>query len=68
MIRILRLTQKVFSKALVLCSFFAFLIPAVTMGQAIIGTAGDGSLAIVFPTPDSALPNPTQMNVTGLPG
>ena len=62
MTRIQTLTSKI-----LFYSIFLFLIPIIANGQAIMGTAGDGSLAIVFPTPDSGLPTPTQMNVTGLP-
>ncbi|HSE41414.1 MAG TPA: putative Ig domain-containing protein [Acidobacteriota bacterium] len=62
----LRITQKIFSKTIVYW-IFAFLIPVTTIGQAIMGTTGDGALAVVFPTPDNGLPNPTQMNVSGLP-
>lgn len=35
--------------------------------QAIIGTAGDGEVAIVLPTPGVGLPTPTQNVVPGLP-
>jgi DNA-binding beta-propeller fold protein YncE len=65
--RILSHTQKIFSKIVVFCWIFALLIPVTTIGQAIMGTAGDGSLGVVFPTPESGLPNPTQLNVSGLP-
>lgn len=36
-------------------------------GQAILGTAGDGNLAIVLQTPNSGLPTPAQVAVPGLP-
>jgi uncharacterized repeat protein (TIGR01451 family) len=35
--------------------------------QAILGTAGASSNAVVFPSPQVGLPNPTQINVPGLP-
>jgi len=43
------------------------LLAAPAFGQAIMGTAGDGALAVVFPTPASGLPTPAQVNVSGLP-
>lgn len=47
---------------------FLFLFPfTIAADQAIIGTESDGNLAVVFPTPDQGIPNPTQNNVTGLP-
>ena len=53
MIRIQNVTSKI-----LFFSIFLFVIPIIAKGQAIIGTTGDGSLAIVFPTPDSALTAP----------
>jgi hypothetical protein len=35
---------------------------------AVMGTFSDGNLAVVLPTPDVALPTPTQAAVTGMPG
>lgn len=35
---------------------------------AVMGTAGDGNLIVVFPTADEGLPTPTQNTVPGLPG
>lgn len=37
------------------------------LGQAIMGTAGDGNLAVVLQTPNSGLPTPAQVAVPGLP-
>ncbi len=37
------------------------------LGQAIMGTAADGNLAIVLPSPNSGLPTPVQNSVPGLP-
>ncbi|HYN42553.1 MAG TPA: hypothetical protein VE129_12295, partial [Thermoanaerobaculia bacterium] len=36
-------------------------------GQAIFGTAGDGNLAVLLPSPGANLPTPEQRVVTGLP-
>lgn len=36
-------------------------------GQAIFGTAGDGNLAVLLPSPGTNLPTPEQRAVTGLP-
>ncbi len=47
--------------------FVGWFRPGLGFAQAIIGTAGDGNLAIVFPTPNTGLPTPTQNNVTGVP-
>jgi uncharacterized repeat protein (TIGR01451 family) len=41
--------------------------PGLAGAQAILGTSGDGDLAVVFPAPGSGLPTPTQINVSGLP-
>jgi uncharacterized repeat protein (TIGR01451 family) len=41
--------------------------PNASWGQAIIGTVSGGNLAIVFPTPGSGLPTPTETTVTGMP-
>lgn len=52
-----------------LCVLF-LLIGSVTpqlFGQAIMGTFGDGSVAVAFPTPNTGLPTPTQTNVSGMP-
>ena len=51
-----------------IAAFAALLLPSVLCAQAIMGTAGDGDLAVVFPTPASGLPAPAQTNVTGMPG
>jgi uncharacterized repeat protein (TIGR01451 family) len=59
-----------FNRLLVLCIcllFIGWLKPDFGFAQAIMGTAGDGDLAIVFPTPNAGLPTPTQNNVTGMP-
>jgi uncharacterized repeat protein (TIGR01451 family) len=48
---------------------FTYIPPPLSNPQpAIMGTAGAGNLAIVFPRPDQNLPSPTQNTVTGLPG
>lgn len=36
-------------------------------GQAIMGTAGDGNVIVVLPTPNTGLPTPAQSVVPGLP-
>lgn len=36
-------------------------------GQAIFGTAGDGNLAVLLPSPGTNLPTPEQRAITGLP-
>ncbi len=35
--------------------------------EALLTTPGDGNLAIIFPDPDAGLPNPVQINLSGLP-
>jgi hypothetical protein len=55
---------RLFTKTIFLC---VLLIPITAIAQAIMGTTGDGALAVIFPTPESNLPNPTQVNVSGLP-
>ena len=59
-----RLSRRVLAPALgLLLAVGAF--PAA--GQAIFGTAGDGNLAVLFPSPGTNLPTPEQRAVTGLP-
>ena len=53
---------------MVMAGLAAALAQSPAEAQAILGTSGDGNLAVVFPTPGSALPTPSQANVTGLPG
>lgn len=36
-------------------------------GAAVIGTASDGNLAVVFLSPNTGLPTPTESSVTGIP-
>ncbi len=43
------------------------LLPATLGAQAIVGTVGGSNQADVFPSPNTGLPTPTQMNVPGLP-
>ncbi len=58
------LSRRVFTPALVL--FVAVgALPAA--GQAIFGTAGDGNLAVLLPSPGTNLPTPEQRAVTGIP-
>src|SRR5262245_39530637 len=59
--------RKIFSKTTFLFWIFVLLIPITTIAQALMGTTGDGSLAVIFPTPQSNLPNPNEFNVSGLP-
>ena len=52
---------------LLLASVILVLLPAAIFGQAIMGTASGSGQAIVFPSPNVGLPNPTQIPVPGLP-
>ena len=58
--------RRLVSKGLVLAGAMLALTSALT-AQAILGTAGASSNAVVFPSPETGLPNPTQINVPGLP-
>lgn len=42
------------------------LLPTLASAQAIVGTAGGGENAVIFPSPGTGLPTPTQVNVTGM--
>lgn len=42
-------------------------LPLAAAGQAIIGTFGGSNQAIVFPSPNTGLPSPTQTPISGLP-
>lgn len=54
----------------VLAPFFGLLVSAgapPAAGQAIFGTAGDGNLAVLLPSPGTNLPTPEQRAIAGLP-
>lgn len=59
-----RLFRRVRATALGLC-LAAGAYPAA--GQAIFGTAGDGNLAVLLPSPGTNLPRPEQRAIPGLP-
>ncbi len=54
-------------RGLALSMMVSVFAPAPLLGQAIMGTIGDGSLAVVLQTPNSGLPTPAQIAVPGLP-
>jgi len=51
----------------VLAGILMAALPLAAAGQAIIGTASGSNQAVIFPTPNTGLPTPTQTNVPGLP-
>ena len=59
-----RLSRCVFSPVL---GLFLALGTFPAAGQAIFGTAGDGNLAVLLPSPGTNLPTPEQRAVTGIP-
>ena len=42
------------------------LLPTLASAQAIVGTTSGSENAVVFPSPGTGLPTPTQVNVTGM--
>jgi uncharacterized repeat protein (TIGR01451 family) len=57
--------KQTFKVGSIMILLFLSVIPC--QAQAILGTATDGNSAIVFPTPGTGLPTPTQQSVTGFP-
>ena len=53
--------------ALVLLVPFLAIAPAPVLAQAVMGTAGDGDLGLIFPSPALALPSPFQTTIAGFP-